>query len=150
MFFIWAAPFAPFSAAFVAFVAGLIAWLTYRHRRKADDRDYEHRRRADNRAEWWRRVQSAIDLATADADQIGRKTGLTLLDHLSQDQDVTRQDIQLIIEVTNGIIDEGVTQEEVLSTHEVERGRTFHPRLRTWLTSRLRFKKEDRRKSNAI
>lgn len=121
--FMWMAPFAPFSTAFVAAVAGVIAWRTYVHRRKID-----------NRAEWWRRVQSAIDLATTDADQIGRKTGLTLLSHLSEDPDITSRDLELIRDVAEALMDEVLLEEKTRSTEEVENEATpsyrWLPRIR--------------------
>lgn len=104
--FIWAAPFAPFSTAFVAVIAGAIAWLNYWHRRAADNRTYEHQRVVDHRAEWWRRVQSAINLATADSDQIGRGAGIALLSHLADDPDLTPRDLELILDVLNNLMDE--------------------------------------------
>lgn len=127
--FIWMAPFATFNTAFVAAVAGVIAWRTYVHRGKID-----------NCAEWWRRVQSAIDLATTDADQIGRKTGLTLLSHLSEDPDITSRDLELIRDVAEALMDEVLLEEKTRSTEEVENEPTpsyrWLPRIRGMLRAR--------------
>jgi hypothetical protein len=71
--------------AFVATGAGLIAWLTYLHRY-----------RIDNRAEWWRRVQSAIDLLLNEDDKNVRNTGLALLINLADDPALLPHDHKLI------------------------------------------------------
>lgn len=108
-FFLWAAPLAPFSTAFVAIIAGIIAWETYKHRRIAD-----------NRAEWWRRTQYAIDLVTADDDRIGRNTGLALLALLAKDPDPTDRDLKLIKEITSNLINEILLREENQTDKEDE------------------------------
>ncbi|BAU96770.1 hypothetical protein N24_2508 [Corynebacterium suranareeae] len=108
-FFLWASPFAPFSTAFVAALAGIIAW-----------RNYKHRRISDNRAEWWRRTQYAIDLITSDDDRIGRSTGLALLSHLIEDSEPTTRDLELIREVTRKLMEEILTKEDRQSNEKEE------------------------------
>lgn len=91
---IWARPFAPFSTAAIALVASVIALLSYRQRRHAD-----------NRAEWWRRVQAAIDLLTED-EKIGRRSGLVLMGHLFADNGPTKKDLRMLMDVGSTLISE--------------------------------------------
>lgn len=91
--------FAPYSTALVALVAGVIAWVNYRHRRIAD-----------NRAEWWRRTQYAIDLTCTDDDKIGRNTGMRLLTHLLKDRSATQADAELLEDTVDALVDEVVAR----------------------------------------
>lgn len=90
-------PVAPFSTAFVAVVAGCIAWASHRHRRISD-----------NRAEWWRRSQYAIDLVCRDNDKVGRNTGMTLLNHQLEDVSAARADLQMLDRTVYSLIQEVV------------------------------------------
>lgn len=90
-----ARPFAPYSTAAVAFFGGIIAW-----------RSYVHRRNSDYRAEWWRRVQHALEMATVDEDRLGRETGLRLLVRLVEDESATEADAALLYEISQSLISE--------------------------------------------
>lgn len=96
----WAEPFAPFSTAVVAAVAGVIAWVSHRHRRISD-----------NRAEWWRRVQYAIDLVRIETDKIGRRTGQALLGRLLHDKSTTQRDAAMLEQVVNALVTEVLEDE---------------------------------------
>lgn len=124
-----AEPFAPYSTALVALVAGLIAWISYRHRRIAD-----------NRAEWWRRAQYAIDLTCTDDDKIGRNTGMRLLNHLLKDRSATQADAELLEDTVDALVDEvvarGARSEELGSKSASSRFGAFRRRLRTHCKAR--------------
>ena len=77
------APFAPYATAFAAFVAAMIALSSL-----------SHRRRADSRAEWWRRVEYAMDL-TREEGKVGRNTGMQLLTHLLDDRRWDEVDVKM-------------------------------------------------------
>lgn len=79
----------------VAVTAAVVAYLSYRQRRLAD-----------NRSEWWRRVASAIELCATAEDKIGRNTGMTLMNHLLKDPTATQADAAMLAEVANELIDE--------------------------------------------
>lgn len=123
--FAWAKPIAPFSTAIVATAAGLIALVSYRQRRLADDR-----------AEWWRRAQYALDLIMVDSEQLGRKPGMKLLDHLVEDSKVTSRDAAMLKNAVKAIADEVVAQEAKkqqvkgpVLAHDSGRGRSILDRL---------------------
>lgn len=143
--FQWAEPFAPFSTSFVAILAGIVAWLTYRHRRKADDREYEHRRTIDDRSERWKRVQSAIDLATADIDKIGRSAGLSLLRSLAADPDIEKRELELLLEIIENLLAEYVEEQNILLEESREVHHFFLPRWLTRIPVMLGLRKEDGR-----
>lgn len=79
----------------VAVGAAIIGW-----------KSYHQRRLADNRAEWWRRVSNAIELCATADDQIGRNTGMTLMNHLLRDPTATQDDAEMLEEVVNTLINE--------------------------------------------
>jgi hypothetical protein len=83
----------------VAVVAAVVGYLSYRQRRLAD-----------NRAEWWRRVSRAIELCATAEDQIGRNTGMTLMNHLLTDPTTTQGDAEMLAEVVDSLIDEIVAR----------------------------------------
>lgn len=89
-------PFAPYSTAVVAFSAAVIALFTLHHRRLAD-----------SRAEWWRRVEYAMDL-TREEDKVGRNTGMQLLTHLLDDQRWDEVDVKMLSEANEILISEVV------------------------------------------
>lgn len=69
-----AEPFAPFATPTVALLVGAVAYVSYLKRREAD-----------SRAQWWQRVEKAIDLTLQD-EKVGRNVGLVLLIELSKDR----------------------------------------------------------------
>lgn len=79
----------------VAIGAAGVAYLSYRQRRLAD-----------NKAEWWRRVSRAIELCATSDDQVGRNTGLTLMNHLLNDPTTTQEDATMLAEAVDTLIDE--------------------------------------------
>lgn len=83
---------APFSTAIVGGVAALIALFTL-----------GHRRRADSRAEWWRRVEYALDL-TREVDRVGRNTGMQLLIHLLDDRRWDANDVRMLHEANEILV----------------------------------------------
>lgn len=84
-------PLAPFSTAFVALVASVIAYFTLRHRRQAD-----------SKTEWWKRVQFAIELATDEQDETKQDTGLWLIDRLQADyRSATPADAALLADIAD-------------------------------------------------
>ncbi|MDN6303091.1 MAG: hypothetical protein ACTHV2_07410 [Brachybacterium sp.] len=90
------APFAPYATAFAAFVAAMIALSSL-----------SHRRRADSRAEWWRRVEYAMDL-TREEGKVGRNTGMQLLTHLLDDRRWDEVDVKMLSEANEILISEVV------------------------------------------
>lgn len=131
----WAQPLAAFTPLLLGLVAAIACSVAYRnyvvareqlqHRRAADDADLrqrraaddavlEQRRAADARAEWWRRVQAAIELVTS-ADRAFTATGFTLLDVLAKDPEVSVEDIATLREVIvslQGDVKAAVEQED--------------------------------------
>lgn len=91
-----AEPFAPYAAAVVALLAGVVAvaGLAQRHR-------------ADKRAEWWRRAQYGIDLVR-DVDKVGRNAGLELLTSLLDDRRWHKVDVRTLQSVVSVLTDEVV------------------------------------------
>lgn len=85
---------APFSTAIVGAIAAIIALFTL-----------SHRRRADSRAEWWRRVEYAMDLTRED-DRVGRNTGMQLLIHLLDDRRWDPTGVTMLDEVNETLIQE--------------------------------------------
>lgn len=77
----------PALAALLAALASVVAYVTYRQRKLADDR-----------AEWWRRVQYAMELVLSNS---GKKTetGMQLLDHMSKDKRSLQADLDMIQDV---------------------------------------------------
>lgn len=90
---------APFLTPFVAVAAGLVALFNYRHRRKAD-----------NRAEWWQRVQYAIDLILQDGRRTGRNVGMRLIMDLSEDTSATQDDRDMLRGIVRPMIEEVAAQ----------------------------------------
>lgn len=90
-----AAPFAPFSTATVALVAGAIAWRSHRHRLITD-----------RRAEFWRRMQYALDLILTTDDPVARNTGMSLASSLSEDGLFTQRDVALWESTVASLIDQ--------------------------------------------
>lgn len=116
-----ARPFAPYSTAAIAAIAGVIAWFSYRHRRIAH-----------NRAEWWRRAQYAIDLVCTEDDKVGRNTGMRLLTHLLKDPSSTQSDAELLEDTVDSLIDEVVSR-----AGRGDRPERRSPRLPRWHPRRL-------------
>ncbi|WP_394214864.1 hypothetical protein [Brachybacterium vulturis] len=87
-------PFAPYATAVVAFVAAAIALF-----------NLHHRRQADSRAEWWRRVEYAMDL-TREEDKVGRNTGMQLLNHLLDDERWDEADVKMLSDANEILISE--------------------------------------------
>lgn len=87
-------PFAPYATAVAALIAAVIALFTL-----------DHRRRADSRAEWWRRVEYAMDL-TREMDKVGRNTGMQLLNHLLDDRRWDPADVRTLAEANEILISE--------------------------------------------
>ena len=85
---------APFSTAIVGAIAAAIALFTV-----------SHRRRADSRAEWWRRVEYAVDLTRED-DKVGRNTGMQLLVHLLDDRRWDPTDVTMLDEANEILVQE--------------------------------------------
>ncbi|WP_010551901.1 hypothetical protein [Brachybacterium paraconglomeratum] len=85
---------APFSTAIVGAIAAAIALFTL-----------SHRRRADSRAEWWRRVEYALDLTRED-DKVGRNTGMQLLVHLLDDRRWDPTDVTMLDEANEILVQE--------------------------------------------
>lgn len=79
----------------VAIVAAGVAYLSYRQRRLAD-----------NKAEWWRRVSKAIELCATAEDQVGRNTGMTLMNHLLTDPTTVQEDAAMLADVVDSLINE--------------------------------------------
>lgn len=79
----------------VAISAATVAFLSYRQRRLAD-----------NKAEWWRRVSRAIELCATAEEQIGRNTGMTLMNHLLTDPTTTQEDAAMLADAVDSLIDE--------------------------------------------
>lgn len=119
-------PFAPYATSVAALVAAVIALFTL-----------DHRRRADSRAEGWRRVEHAMDL-TREQDQVGRNTGMQLLDHLLDDTRWDEVDVRtlaeadqiLITEVVDGLTLECSDPEPAIGSERLLGG------LRRWITRR--------------
>lgn len=80
---------------FVGVGAAVVAFLSYRQRRLAD-----------NKAEWWRRVSRAIELCATAEDQIGRNTGMTLMNYLLTDPTTTQEDAEMLADVVDTLINE--------------------------------------------
>lgn len=89
-------PFAPYATAAAAFVAAMIALNSL-----------SHRRQADSRAEWWRRVEYAMDL-TREEGKVGRNTGMQLLTHLLDDKRWDEVDVKMLSEANEILISEVV------------------------------------------
>lgn len=81
-----AAPLAPFVTVLVGILAGLVAW-----------RSHVHRRRADSRAEFWRRLQFTLDLLMTDDDPVRRNTGIALVTSLREDSSFLAEDVDLLL-----------------------------------------------------
>ncbi|WP_406245406.1 hypothetical protein ACI7YT_10100 [Microbacterium sp. M] len=93
-------PFAPYSTAVVAAIAGLIAW-----------RSHSHRRLSDNRAEWWRRTQYTLDLLMSSDDPLKRNTGMSLLGHIIADPTATQADAALLKDTVNALVTDIINQQ---------------------------------------
>jgi hypothetical protein len=93
-------PFAPYSTALVAAIAGVIAWRSHRHRRLSD-----------NRAEWWRRTQYTLDLLMS-SDTLKRNTGMSLLAHIIADPTATQADAKLLKGTVNALVTDIITNQQ--------------------------------------
>lgn len=77
----------PIGLLVVGLVGGFVAYLNYRQKR-----------RADIRAEWWRRVQFAIEMAFSD-DPESSRVGTELLAALAKQRESTSNDTRLLEEI---------------------------------------------------
>lgn len=64
---------------------------------------YRQRVIADKRAQWWTRVDRAIDAALNDEDPQTREAGIIALTHLSDPKLATKEDKALLLEVAKVI-----------------------------------------------
>lgn len=101
----WAEPLAGFTPLLTAAVAAA-ALVVGLHNLQVARRSLEQRRTADDRAEWWRRVQSAVDLVTAE-DRTFSASGSQLLRGLLRDKKISREEVTLLEELT-GSLEEGL------------------------------------------
>lgn len=85
----------------IAVGGAVVAFLSYRQRRIAD-----------NRAEWWRRTSNAIELCATPGPKIGRRTGMQLLTEMLKDPTATRMDAQMLDRVVSTLIDEIVADDD--------------------------------------
>lgn len=85
-----------------AVITGVIGWRSLRHSRTAliqkidaDDRTLEQKRLADLKAQWWDRVQWALD-ASFSADPERRRAGIAMLNVLGEADGLTKDEIMLL------------------------------------------------------
>ncbi|MFB6575772.1 MULTISPECIES: hypothetical protein [Kocuria] len=97
----WAQPLAGFTPLLIGAVAAAALVVGYRNFRVAR-RSLEQRQTADDRAEWWRRVQSAIDLVTA-KDRKFSASGSQLLRSLLRDRKISPEEADLLEELTDSL-----------------------------------------------
>lgn len=119
----WAQPLATFTPLLLGAMAAIACRVAYRnyvvareqfeHRRAADDATLQQRRAADARAEWWRRVQSAIELVTSQ-DREFTASGFTLLYALADDVEVSFEDVETLRRII------GSLEEDVVAAVEQE------------------------------
>lgn len=78
---------APLGLMAIGLLGAIVAYISYRQRR-----------RADVRAEWWRRVQFAIEMACSDDAETSR-IGTELLAALGKQGEATPNDMRLLAEI---------------------------------------------------
>lgn len=95
----------------VAVIGAVVAFLSYRQRRLAD-----------NRAEWWSRASLALELSRTREPLLGRNTGMQMLTSLLSDESVGQADRELLRDATDALLEEITSTDDGISTEEGDDG----------------------------
>jgi hypothetical protein len=138
----------PLVALLAAVVTGVIGWRSLRHSQRvleqeaqADRLELEQRALADQKAQWWERVQWALDAAFS-GDLNRKAAGIAMVRVLSEPEWLTAEELLLLDAAwREGLEPEGTSQQSrgvrAEVGEEAERVRVEAARLRVALDRRL-------------
>lgn len=106
-------------APLATFAVALVAFLTFRQKKEADERDA-----------WWDRAVKALDLMTED-DGLAQDAGMALADRLSQSK-LAKQEDQLMFQAATEALEKALTRrlEDERRLRTDAKGRRWHLLLR--------------------